>query len=198
MVEDTLDHTKGMDPLKGEYKPGTIKLEEALVRIGKLVPGAETAVRRARRGIVKVTPDMKDLVLKGLKEMGFDHFVAVTCIDWPEEKRMELVYHLWSYGTKGIIMVETDIDRDMPSIGTAVPIFRPAITYEREIHEMFGVDFPGNPRLTQFILEDWEGPPPMRKDFNSLMYSVERFGLKIRYPKSLPPHLLDKGGEKNG
>jgi NADH-quinone oxidoreductase subunit C len=195
MVEDSLDYTKGMDPLKGDYKPGAIKLEEALERVKRLVDNVEIEARSMRRGVVKVEPKLKDLVLKNLMEMGFDHFVMLTCIDLLEDNKFELVYHLWSYGTKGLTMVKTMIDREDPSIGSVVPIFRPAITYEREIHEMFGIDFPGNPRLTQFILEDWEGPPPMRKDFNALQYSVERFDLDIRYPKSLPPHLLKKGGD---
>ncbi|MGA1820405.1 MAG: NADH-quinone oxidoreductase subunit C [Thermoplasmatota archaeon] len=192
MVEDTLDHTKAMDPLKGDYKPGDIRLEEALERVKMLADGIEINARSIRRGEVRVDPKLKDLVLKALKEMGFDHFVMLTCVDLIEEKKIELVYHLWSYGTKGLIMVKTGIGRDEPSIGTVVPIFRAAITYEREIREMFGVDFPGNPRLTQFILEDWEGPPPMRKDFNAMQYSVDRFDMKIRYPKSLPTHLLKK------
>ncbi len=197
MVEDSLDHTKAMDPLKGDYKPGSIKLEGALERIKRLIDGVEVEARSIKRGVIKVDPKLKDLVLKNLKEMGFDHFVLLTCIDLIDEDRFELVYHTWSYGTKGLIMVKTTIDREDPSIGSVVPIFRPAITYEREIKEMFGVDFPGNPRLTQFILEDWEGPPPMRKDFNALQYSVERFGTDIRYPKSLPPHLLNDGGDDN-
>ena len=197
MAEDTLDHTKGMDPLKGDYKPGKVNLESALEKIKMLVGDVEIEARSIRRGVIKVDPKVKDLVLTDLKQMGFDHFVLMTCIDQIDENEFEIVYHLWSYGTKGLIMVKTTIDRDKPSIGSIEPIFRPAITYEREIHEMFGVDFPGNPRLTQFILEDWEGPPPMRKDFNALQYSVERFDMDIRYPKSLPPHLLE-GGEEDG
>ena len=55
-------------------------------------------------------------------------------------------------------------------------------------------DFPGNPRLTQFILEDWDGPPPMRKDFDSISYSRETYDMKVRYEKALPPG-LGKGGE---
>jgi len=195
MVEDTLDHTKAMDPLKGDYKPGTVRLEEALERVKKLIDGVEIYAKNPRRGEVRVDAKLKDLVLKDLKEMGFDHFSMLTCIDQIDDGKFELVYHLWSYGTKGLIMVKTLIDREEPSIGSVVPIFRASITYEREIHEMFGVDFPGNPRLTQFILEDWQGPPPMRKDFNAMQYSVERFDMKIRYPKSLPPHLLKKEGE---
>lgn len=195
MVEDTLDHTKAMDPLKGDYRPGTSTLEEALERVGKLIDGVEVRERSARRGEVKIDPKLKDLALKTLKEMGFDHFVMLTCIDMIDDGKFMLVYHLWSYGTKGLIMVKTEISRDDPSIDTVVPIFRAAITYEREIHEMFGIDFPGNPRLTQFILEDWQGPPPMRKDFNAMQYSVDRFDIKIRHPGSIPSHLLKKEGE---
>lgn len=195
MVEDTLDHTKAMDPLKGDYRPGTSTLEEALERVGKLIDGVEVRERSARRGEVKIDPKLKDLALKTLKEMGFDHFVMLTCIDMIDDGKFMLVYHLWSYGTKGLIMVKTEISRDDPSIDTVVPIFRAAITYEREIHEMFGIDFPGNPRLTQFILEDWQGPPPMRKDFNAMQYSVDRFDIKIRHPGSIPRHLLRKEGE---
>jgi NADH-quinone oxidoreductase subunit C len=184
-----------MDPLKGDYKPGTVNLEEALERLKRVADGIGIEARSMRRGVVKINPKLKDLVLKSLKEMGFDHFVLMTCIDLLEYNKFEIVYHLWSYGTKGMIMVKTTIDRDEPTLGSVVPIFRTAITYEREIHEMFGVDFPGNPRLTQFILEDWNGPPPMRKDFNALQYSVDTFDMEIRYEKSLPPHLLKKGGD---
>lgn len=196
MVEDSLDYTKGMDPLKGDYKPGTVELESALERVKRLVDGVEIEARSMKRGVIKVEPKLKDLVLKDLKDLGFDHFALMTCIDLIDDNEFELVYHLWSYGTKGLIMVKTTIDRDEPTVGSVVPIFRPAITYEREIHEMFGLDFPGNPRLTEFILEDWEGPPPMRKDFNALQYSVDRFDMDIRYEKSLPPHLLKKGGDE--
>ena len=145
MVEDTLDHTKAMDPLRGDYKPGTVTLEGSLERIKRLIDGVEIEARSMRRGVIRVEPKLKDLVLKNLKEMGFDHFALMTCIDLIDDNEFELVYHIWSYGTKGLIMVKTNIDRDDPTIGSVVPIFRPSITYEREIKEMFGVDFPGNP-----------------------------------------------------
>ncbi len=70
-----------------------------------------------------------------------------------------------------MILVKTRIPRDNPVQDTLLPLWDQAQTYEREIHEMFGIKFEGNPRLTPFILEDWEGIPPMRKDFDSRKYS---------------------------
>jgi NADH-quinone oxidoreductase subunit C len=55
-------------------------------------------------------------------------------------------------------------------------VFRHAQTYEREIHEMYGVFFEGNARLTPLFLEHWRGPPPMRRDFDTRKYVEETFG----------------------
>ena len=91
--------------------------------------------------------------------------------------------------------MKTTIDREKAIMDSVVEVFRPVITYEREIKEMFGVDFPSNPRLTDFILEDWQGPPPMRKDFDSIQYVQDTFDMEVRHPKGLPPKNV-KGGDE--
>ena len=40
---------------------------------------------------------------------------------------------------------------------------------------MFGVEFQGNPDLSPLFLEDWEGPPPFRKDFDWRAYVREKY-----------------------
>lgn len=192
MIEDTFNHPGRKDEVRKDYVPGKVKLEDALSKIEAILKGTKTKKIRDRRGEITVEGSVKDLVLLELKRLGYDHFVALSCIDQLEDNKFDLVYHLCSYGVGALVMVKTNVDRDAPSIGSVVEIFRPAITYEREIHEMFGVSFPGNPRLTQFILEDWEGPPPMRKDFDSISYSQETYGVKVRYEKGLPPGLGKK------
>ncbi len=109
------------------------------------------------------------------KESGFRHLVAISCIDWIDDGKFELVYHLWSYEELLDVFLSVMIDREKPSIESVREFFPQAETYEREIHEMFGVHFEGNDRLTEFILEDWDGPPPMRKDFDTKKYAEERF-----------------------
>ncbi|HUX52087.1 MAG TPA: NADH-quinone oxidoreductase subunit C [Spirochaetia bacterium] len=51
-----------------------------------------------------------------------------------------------------------------------------AATYQRELKEMFGVHFPGSPRVDEeFALEGWKDIPPMRRDFDTRDYSERTF-----------------------
>ncbi|MCD6380819.1 MAG: NADH-quinone oxidoreductase subunit C, partial [Candidatus Odinarchaeota archaeon] len=38
--------------------------------------------------------------------------------------------------------------------------------HEREVWELFGIYFKGNHMLKPLFMEDWSGPPPLRKDFD--------------------------------
>lgn len=122
---------------------------------------------RAGRVIVRVSPEKVEEKVKLLKSAGYNHFVALSCIDWIKDGEFELVYHLYSYTNREHVMIMTRIPRDGGSIKSLSHLFPQIETYEREIHEMFGVDFPGNKRLTPFVLEGWPHMPPMRKDFDS-------------------------------
>ncbi len=191
MKEDTLSD---VDKKSENYVPGQTTVQEVLGYVSAHLPDLEVKLLSSRRGEILVDHSIKGEVLTRLKEEGFDHFAALSCIDLIDDDRIQLVYHVWSYGSKGHILVKTELPRKDPSTDTVYRIYRPAITYEREIKEMFGVDFPGNPRLTQFILEDWEGPPPMLKDFDTEAYAVDHFNMVRRDPPSKPPQ-PKKGGE---
>ncbi len=69
-----------------------------------------------------------------------------------------------------------------------------AATYQRELKEMFGIDFPGSPRVDEeFILEGWTDLPPYRRDFDTLAYSqqtyAERGGRETHDPRR---HMQEK------
>lgn len=195
MVEDTYDHTKGKDDRRGTYVPRNVPVDDVIEKVLTSFPKTERIERKGNRAEIRIPFDLGKEVLSVFKRSGYDHFVALTCIDMIEDDEFEMVYHLFSYGARVHVYIKTRIDRDEPSIDSVVDVFRPVITYEREIKEMFGVDFPGNPRLTQFILEDWEGPPPMRKDFDSIQYVQDTFDMKVRNPKTLPPKWKKAGDE---
>jgi NADH-quinone oxidoreductase subunit C len=194
MVEDSYDLTKRKDHRDGTYEPRDVPVDRVIAEVTRKIPSAKSIERKGRRAEIRLPNELVTEVLSIFKRNGYDHFVALTCIDLPDQKMMELVYHLFSYGARIHVYVKTAIKRESPSIGSVVGIFRPAITYEREIKEMFGVDFPGNPRLTDFILEDWNGPPPMRKDFDSIQYVQDTFDIQVRHPKALPPKPKKDGG----
>lgn len=50
-------------------------------------------------------------------------------------------------------------------MATAIGVYRGAAWHERETHEMFGIDFVGNPRLDPLLLPPGFTAHPLRKDF---------------------------------
>jgi len=94
----------------------------------------------------------------------FDYLFCLTCIDW--KTHLTMVYHLSSTQFRHNIVIKIKIDRSNPEIETVSGIWRTAEFHEREVYEMFGVNFLNHPDLRLLILPDgWEGKNPMRKDF---------------------------------
>ncbi len=119
---------------------------------------------------------------------GFVHLSLISCVDWIEEKRFQLAYILWNNKKKENLIIKCSLNRKKPDHETIMNIFPTAEIYEREIRELFGVNFEGNPTQDEdFVLEDWDDIPPMRRDFDTLKYSMKHYGrrneekkLKIR------------------
>jgi NADH-quinone oxidoreductase subunit C len=123
--------------------------------------------RRERRVWASVSKDRLVKTCEWAEKHGFEHLSAISVVDWPEEKSYELVYHLWSYKDKVLLTLKTRIDRGNPTIDSVIHIWnKSAQIHEREIHELFGAIFEANEDLAPLFLEDWQGPPPFRKDFD--------------------------------
>jgi len=146
--------------------------------------GIQIHVPENDRVIIEVKKDQALSVLKFLKKKGYAHMALVSCVDWIEEKEFELVYILSAYmkneseyteREKTNIILKTRIPRDDPRFFTVIPIFQIAEPYEREIHELFGIQFEGHPRLIPLFLERDYKIPPFRKDFDTRQYIKEVF-----------------------
>ncbi|WOV93356.1 MAG: NADH-quinone oxidoreductase subunit C [Candidatus Nitrosoabyssus spongiisocia] len=111
-------------------------------------------------------------------ELGFDHAESVTGVDYPEDKEIEVIYHLGSYTNSDlagqVLTLATRVPReDIPDPGndsTRMPslrdVFYSVEFHERECFEMLGVYFTSHPDNRRLLLpEDWADLPPMRKDF---------------------------------
>ncbi|OYT12650.1 MAG: NADH-quinone oxidoreductase subunit C [Bacteroidetes bacterium 4572_114] len=115
-------------------------------------------------------------ILTYLKDrLGYIHLSHITCVDWLEENEFELIFIVWSPVEKMKVFVRTRIDRNNPVMTNIDMIWRQANTYERELREMYGVEFIGLEAPDEFLLEDWAGPPPMRRDFDTGVYADETF-----------------------
>lgn len=108
-------------------------------------------------------------------QKGYFHLNHISCVDFIEDNEFEMVYIVWNPKTKLTVLVHTRIDRKNPEMENIDAIWDQANTYEREIREMFGIQFPGLKGRKEFILEDWQDIPPMRKDFDTQLYAIEHF-----------------------
>ncbi|MEM0362345.1 MAG: NADH-quinone oxidoreductase subunit C [Sulfolobaceae archaeon] len=130
----------------------------------------QAKVESDRRASIVVDKNMLVEVAKYLKSLGFDHVKAVTGIDYEDQEKLEVVYHISSYSNldlaKIIIAIRTFVSYKDPSLPSLYPIFESAWTGERETYEMLGIRFDGHPDLRRLFLdEDFEGVYPLRKSF---------------------------------
>jgi len=124
-------------------------------------------------------------ILRFLKDAGFNHLALLSAVDWIEEDCFELCFILSSYmlndddyidSQRLHIILKTKIPREKPQFKTTTGIFPNAEPYEREMHELFGINFEGHPRLTPLLLERDYEIPPFRKDFDTRKYVEDVFG----------------------
>jgi NADH-quinone oxidoreductase subunit C len=134
-------------------------------------------ISESKNGRLAVIAPMENAedVLRSLKDHGYIHLALVSCVDWIDKQKLELVYVLSSYSENDHIILKTDIPRKKPSFTSVIDIFENAEPYEREIHELFGVDFKGHPRQIPLFLERDYKIPPFRKDFDTRKYVKEYF-----------------------
>jgi NADH-quinone oxidoreductase subunit C len=146
------------------------------------------AVRRhsSRRLRVDVAADALPALLELLRgRASYVHLSAISCVDWMAEGQFELVYHVWSYEMQSLVSAHTRIPREPGHYISVYDIYTPAAFFERDIHEMFGVFFEGSPDMSKFILTEWDGPPPMRKDFDSEAWVNRHFDWQDYHPQWL-------------
>jgi NADH-quinone oxidoreductase subunit C len=108
-------------------------------------------------------------ILETLKlELDFDYLVDVTAVDYPKRaERFDLVYILYSFARNERIRVKTLIP-DGYSPPTAVVVHLAANWLEREVFDMFGIQFAGHPDMRRILLpEEWQGYP-LRKEYGIL------------------------------
>lgn len=101
-------------------------------------------------------------------EWGFDYLVDVTATDDPAKpERFELVYILYSFSRNERIRVKARVkEGDKPP--SAVPVHTTADWLEREVFDMFGIEFEGHPNMKRILMPDeWQGHP-LRKDYSIL------------------------------
>ena len=101
----------------------------------------------------------------------FDMLSCVTGVDnGPDANTIDVVYNLYSIPFDHHLMIKVTVPRDKPEVESVCSIWRTANWHEREIYDLFGVQFLNHPDLRRILLPaDWEGHP-MRKDYKHQDY----------------------------
>ncbi len=170
------------------------ELDTHLVTILRELESLEYRQTSPRRVRIDVTREALPGLLELLKgRASYVHLSAISCVDWIEDNEFELVYHLWSYESNHLVSAHTRIPRETARYISVYDLYKPAAFFERDIFEMFGVYFEGSPHMEKFILTEWDGPPPMRKDFDAEAYVQETFNWQSYHPDWLK-ELEEEGG----
>ncbi|MEO7364811.1 MAG: NADH-quinone oxidoreductase subunit C [Sphingomicrobium sp.] len=114
----------------------------------------------ARESIVTVLKALRDT--PGLE---YQQLMEIAGVDYPERpERFEVVYHLLSLTRNRRIRVKlsTDEATPVPSVTSLWPV---AGWLEREVFDMYGVGFAGNPDLRRILTDYGFEGHPQRKDF---------------------------------
>jgi NADH-quinone oxidoreductase subunit C len=121
------------------------------------------------QNFIVAKPEAAVPILEYLKlEADFDYLVDITAVDWPKRpERFDLVYIVYSFHRNERVRIKTHIS-DGYKPATAVGVHLTANWLEREVFDMFGIEFAGHPDLRRILMpEDWQGYP-LRKDYSIL------------------------------
>ena len=118
------------------------------------------------------------IFLKTHSSTKFKQLIDITAVDYPErDKRFKMVYLLLSHEKNSRIKIEFDI-KEGEILSSLTSTFPSANWMEREVFDMYGVEFKDHPDLRRILTDYGFKGHPLRKDFpltghNEVRYSEE-------------------------
>ena len=97
----------------------------------------------------------------------FELLSAMTASDYYPQMspRFHVIYQLSSLAKNITVQVRVPVNGDQPKVPTVTRVYEVANWREREVSDMFGIEFPGHPDPRRILMPvDWEGHP-LRKDY---------------------------------
>ena len=116
--------------------------------------------------------------LKTNSESKFRQLIDITAVDYPEkDRRFKVVYLLLSHENNKRIIVNYNI-KENEVVSSITSIFPSANWMEREVFDMYGIEFKNHPDLRRILTDYGFKGYPLRKDFpltghNEVRYSEE-------------------------
>ena len=119
--------------------------------------------------VVYIDPARNTEVLDWLRTdaaQRYDLLVDVTAVDHGEGRPLEVVYQLWSIPRRRALRVKCELPLSGLVIESVTSLWSAANWLEREVYDLFGVEFTGHPDLRRILMpENYAEGHPLRKDF---------------------------------
>ena len=126
----------------------------------------EIDVPRARRIFVLIAKSaFRKAMEYVVEDEGFAHISTITGVD--AGKKIEVIYHLSRGGIE--LSLKVRVPKGKAVLPTVTDLIPGSVLYEREVHDLLGVEFEGHPDLAPLILpEEWpEDVYPLRKEWTT-------------------------------
>ncbi|MHB8507040.1 MAG: NADH-quinone oxidoreductase subunit C [Candidatus Dormibacteria bacterium] len=162
--------------------PDAVALQRAHEVLDAELPGACTGLDGIPPdGALVIAVDRLPAVARVLKHDAHLQFILplfVTAVDHLDrEPRFDLVYQVRSLHLGATIRFKAMVDdpgAELPTVPTLSTVWRAMDWLEREVFDLFGINFDGHPDQRRLLMPiDWEGHP-LRKDYIS-------FGEPVRF-----------------
>jgi NADH-quinone oxidoreductase subunit C len=147
--------------------PDATGLELLAQELGEQDPdGVLGTVFFRERATLLVSPRFVPAALEHLRGKGYTFLASVHGVDYfPEEPRLGVHYELLDMKEVDRVTVKTRVHTERPQVPSVTNEWPTANHQEREVYDMFGVEFEGHPDLRRILMpEDYEGHP-QRRDF---------------------------------
>ena len=118
---------------------------------------------------INVEIDQYLKTVEDYKKDGYEMMIDLTAVDWyrKKEPRFEVIINLLSVSKNSRLIINVAVPDEDLKIPSICEIYPGANFYEREVFDMFGIEFENHPELTRILMpDDWTGNP-LRKDYGS-------------------------------
>jgi NADH-quinone oxidoreductase subunit C len=128
----------------------------------------EVSIDIARESVADVLRTLRD-------SFDYQQLMEIAGVDYPERaERFEVVYHLLSITRNHRLRIRISTDEEKP-VPTVTGVYPVAGWLEREVFDMYGVLFEGNPDLRRILTDYGFRGHPQRKDFPLTGYVELRY-----------------------
>ena len=115
------------------------------------------------------------LFLKTNSITKFRQLIDITAVDYPErDRRFKMIYLLLSHETNSRIIIDYNI-KEGEVVTSLTSIYPSANWMEREVFDMYGVNFKDHPDLRRILTDYGFEGHPLRKDFPLPGHSEVRY-----------------------